>query len=348
MEEILASIRRIISEDSQNGGAERPADPAASAGREHLAPLRAQPPSTDPRIVDEAPAPRVTRYDEPVYGGYDEAPPDAVPGADPAETPFDLTDTVPGNAAGSERLTNSYASDLVLDLTNEVRDSESVMDLHRAVDPEPDHRETSAVGPAPPPRLTVAEIGQRVSAAPAPIGETSLVSSRAEAATASALSRLREATERRHEPPPVAVSDEQIETMIRQRIDPALDERLTPLLRERIDALLVERLDPTLRERLDTNLHDRVGPLLDERLDPALREQLNATLQRRIEPLLEERLAPALRERLEPILRERLDPILRERLDPMLRDWFDRNLPDIVERVVAREIERLVRQPGGS
>ncbi|MEX2298154.1 MAG: DUF2497 domain-containing protein [Dongiaceae bacterium] len=348
MEEILASIRRIISEDSQNNGAEWQAEPTATASTERLTPLRAQPLSTDPRIIDEASAPRVTRYDEPVYGGYDEAPPDAVPGADPAETPFDLTDTVPGASTGSEKPANLFASDPVLDLTDEVRDTESVMDLHHAVDPDPAHRETGAVEPAPPPRLTVAEVGERLATAPAPVGDASLVSSRAEAATASAFSRLREATERHHEPAPLDISDEQIETMIRQRIDPALDARLAPLLRERIDALLGERLDAALRERLDMNLHDRIGPLLDDRLDPALRERLDAALQRRVEPLLEERLAPALRERLEPVLRERLDPILRERLDPMLRDWFDRNLPDLVERVVAREIERLVRQSGGS
>lgn len=348
MEEILASIRRIISEDSQNNGAAQPAEPGVAAAPERLAPLRAQPPSTDPRIVEDPPALRATRYDEPVYGGYDEVSLDAVPGADPAETPFDLTDTVPGASSGTEKHADPFANEPVLDLTDEVRDSESVMDLHHAVEPELADRESSGVEPVAPARLTVAEVSQRLSTAPSPDGDAPLVSSRAEAATASALSRLREATERRHEPAPVVIDDQQIETMIRQRIDPAVDEKLAPLLRERIDALLSERLDAALRERLDTLLQDRVGPLLDERLDPALRDRLDAILQRRVEPLLEERLAPALRERLEPVLRERLDPILRERLDPMLRDWFDRNLPDIVERVVAREIERLVRQSGGS
>jgi cell pole-organizing protein PopZ len=340
MEEILASIRRIISEDSQNAAADGAAGAAMAA--ENLAPLRAHPPAADPRLGRDTPAPHVSVYDEPEYDRHNESVV-VTPDEDRGEALFDLTDIVPGASSENISAGTDYGGERVLDLTDEVRessdtpgDTNTVMDLHEAVD-------------TPPPRRTVGELEAQLSP-PASVrddDDAPLLTPRAEAATAGALGRLREASDRRHEAATAALSDNRIEAMIGERIDSVLAARLDPLLRQKIDALLDARLGPALNERLSAILNDRVGPLLDERLDPALRDGLNAELHRRVDPLLDERLPPALRERLEPALRERLDPVLRERLDPMLRDWFDRNLPDIVERVVEREIERLARQSGG-
>ena len=338
MEEILASIRRIISEDSQDV----PADSSAGAttSPESLAPLRAHPPAADPRLGHGTQVPPVTSHDKPGHGRHGEP-----AGASPDSTsPFDLTDTLPGASPDTISPATDYETGRILDLTNEVRDfsgtsadAGEVMDLYDAVD-------------AQPLPMSVAELETRVlpSANIRDDNDASLLTPRAEAATADALNRLRDASERRHEMASAALSDNKIEAMIGERIDSALAARLHPLLKQKIDALLGSQIGPALNERLSAILSDRVGPLLDERLDPALRDGLNAELRRRVDPLLDERLPPALRERIEPALRERLDPVLRERLDPMLRDWLDRHLPDIVERVVEREIERLARHTDGS
>jgi uncharacterized protein len=366
MEEILASIRRIISEDSRNAGADglpesgdaampapsstvtmpgqmTPGHPAPDQmASERLAPLRARPLSADPRAIGDADRTVHTPYDEPVYGGFDEPMYNAAPAED---KPLDLTDTVPGASDQSATTSDEFENERVLDLTDELHDANGVMDLHHAIEterPKPALAETEPYEPEPielhpmdpasmspaqemPARLAVSDIERRPTYSSQDEGtEPALLSSQAEVAATGALSRLREAADRRHEPPAPAISDEQVVAMARDRIDRILDERLAPLLRERVDALMGERFDPALCERIDSSLRQRVNPLLEEQLGPALRE------------------------RLEPALREKLEPLLRERLDPMLRDWFDRNLPGIVERVVEREIERLVRHSGST
>lgn len=341
MEEILASIRRIISEDSQNAAADSSVGTATSP--ETPAPSRAYSSAADPRLDHGKEAPPATIHDRPGYGRHGE-PADASPDNNRGKPPFDLTDTLPGASPVTISPVTDFETSRILDLTNEVRDfagasadASDVMDLYDTVD-------------APSPPIPVAEPETRIlpSASGGDDNDAPLLTPRAEAATANALNRLYDASERRHEVASAAPSDSKIEAMIEERIDSALAIRLQPLLMQKIDALLGSRIGPALNERLGAMLNDRVGPLLDERLDPALRDGLNAELRRRVDPLLDERLPPALRERLEPALRERLDPILRERLEPMLRDWLDRNLPGIVERVVEREIDRLSRHAAGS
>jgi cell pole-organizing protein PopZ len=420
MEEILASIRRIISEDSRAG-----TPPAAGAA----GPGEAQAQSAGTTTVHEAPE-FVVR----ASGSGPDAPIPLTDRSDSTATdagepePLDLTNPLPpapDRPPASPLQARPDEPMGVLDLTNEVREDISRMEpaplLAPALGERPDrpaflsretHRreadestgempqaETSArVDPALPfgqpavaegaPEPTpavVPQIATNPPSAPEPTGER-LISATAEAATASALARLRQAAARLHEP--AGPTPEQMTEMLRERVDALLDERFNPALREtlqpalaehlpaaireqaaplvrdriepalrdeivtalnrRMDPLLREQIGPALRERLEPALQERLDPLLRDQLGPALRERLEPALQERLDPLLRDQLGPALRERLAPALQDRLEPLLRERLDTLLREWFDRNLPQIVERIVEREIERLVAQPGGN
>jgi cell pole-organizing protein PopZ len=368
MEEILASIRRIISEDN------RPApDTAPAAASDSVA--------TPADTLDEPAAARAAETSKPDFSFR----PTAAPPVADAESPLDLTlalPPAPDRPPVSPLLSGD--SEPVLDLTDEVRDTANARampaperpaflnrdayrdeerELQRQAQPLP-------TTPADEPVTSYGRPDQRTEVAaddavpaaapidvPAPAG--GLLSASTEAAAVSALSRLRQAAAR-----PQGATPEQIAEAVRAQVASLLDERFGPALDEVLPVALAERLPGAIREQ--------VGPLLRERTDPLLRDEIAGVLDRRLEPLLREQAAPLLRDRTDSVLRdeavtsvgrrvesllderfgpalnERLEPLLRERLDPLLREWLDRNLPSIVERVVEREIERLVRQPGGN
>jgi cell pole-organizing protein PopZ len=397
MEEILASIRRIISEDSQTPGSGSPSagtrDSASSTDRPELsrgpahpaddgdtAPLLAPQYSSDGGSDSGSESPGSWPSDAHAEGAPDDDSPE----------PLDLTVVAPpelgqpGSPIGDARGTGR--DDGVLDLTNEVRETPAQSPSRQAGAPERPtflSRETysrqlqETAGVAAPESVrdsfdsrieTAAATHERPSVVAAPqsvleerqvaeeplwpsvrlepLGdhriddyEGRLVSPGTESAAASALARLRQATERQREVP-ARLTEAQLAEIVREQVLPMLDDKLAPALKEALEPILEDRLPGLIRERVE--------PLLAERADPVMRDELGSALGQRLDPYLEEHLGPAIRERLDPALRERLEPLLRERLDPMLRDWFDRNLPEIVERVVEREIERIVRQPGGN
>lgn len=375
MEEILASIRRIISEDN------RPA------------------PGTAPAAAADSAAAPVDTLGEPAATRSVEAPLDLPIGstldstrAPDGESPLDLTLALPPapDRPSVSPLLSGY-QEPVLDLTNEVRDTASApamptperpaysnRDAYREEEREfqrqaqplptaPIEEPAPAFEPAEAEDIAADEPVLMVerSESPAPAG--GLLSASTEAAAVSALARLRQAAARPQGPTPEQIAEavrSQVASLLDERFGPALDEalpaalgeRLPGAIREQVGPLLRDRTDPLLRDeivsaldrRLDSMLREQAAPLLRDRTDPILRDEVVASVGRRVEPLLDERFGPALSQRLEPLLAARIEPLLRERLDPLLREWLDRNLPAIVERVVEREIERLVRQPGGN
>lgn len=374
MEEILASIRRIISEDT------RPVPDAAPVAASDSA-------ATPADTLDEPAATRATETTAPDFEIRSAAASTRTPDA---ESPLDLTLALPP-APDRPPVSPLLSGDAepVLDLTNEVRDSagaramptpdrpaylgrEAYRDEERAFQRQAQPLPTAPIEEtfersAP---VTETAMDEPVLAAardesPAPAG--GLLSASTEAAAVSALSRLRQAAARPQGATPEQIAEAvrtQVAALLDERFGPALDEalpvalaeRLPGAIREQVEPLLRERTDPLLRDeivgaldrRLDPLLREQAAPLLRDRTDTVLREEIVASVGRRVDPLLDERFGPALGERLEPLLAARIEPLLRERLDPLLREWLDRNLPAIVERVVEREIERLVRQPGAN
>lgn len=379
MEEILASIRRIISEDN------RPAPDAVPAATSDAAAMPA----------DTLGEPAAIRGVEPTPPDFTIRPTAAAAREADADSPLDLTlalPPAPDRPSVSPLLSGDHEP--VLDLTNEVRDTaggramptperpaypsrdayrDEEREFQRQSEPLPTSpieepvrtferptftAEAAAVEPTP-----VVQPDE----SPAPASTGGLLSASTEAAAVGALSRLRQAAARPQGATPEQIAEavrNQVASLLDERFGPALDEalpvalaeRLPGAIREQVAPLLRDRTDPLLRDeivgaldrRLDSLLREQAAPLLRDRTDSVLRDEVIASVNRRVDPLLNERFAPALNERLEPLLAARIEPLLRERLDPLLREWLDRNLPSIVERVVEREIERLVRQPGGN
>jgi cell pole-organizing protein PopZ len=379
MEEILASIRRIISEDN------RPAPDAAPAAAADAAAAPA----------DTLGEPAATRAPDTTAPSFLVRPTIASTPAADADSPLDLTlalPPAPDRPPVSPLLSGD--SEPVLDLTNEVRDTanaramptpERPAYLSREAyrDEEREFQRQAQPLPAAPidepvetlerstPALEIAadepDIAGERDLGPTPATTGGLLSASTEAATVSALSRLRQAAARPQGPTPEQIAEAvrtQVASLLDDRFGPALDEalpvalaeRLPGTIREQVGPLLRERTDPLLRDeiagaldrRLDSLLREQAAPLLRDRTDSILRDEVVASVAARVEPLLNERFGPALNDRLEPLVAARIEPLLRERLDPLLREWLDRNLPAIVERVVEREIERLVRQPGAN
>ena len=379
MEEILASIRRIISEDN------RPAPDAAPAAA-------ADSGATPADTLGESAATRAPESSPPNFLIRPTA--SSTRTAD-ADSPLDLTlalPPAPDRPPVSPLLSGD--SEPVLDLTDEVRDGgnarpmptpERPTYLSREAyrDEEREFQRQSQPLPTAPIDEPVEALDQPTPAAavaadepvfaaereepPAPALTSGLLSASTEAAAVSALSRLRQAAARPQGPTPEQIAEAvrtQVASLLDDRFGPALDEALPAALAERLPGAIREQVGPLLRERTDPLLRDEIGGAIDRRLDPLLREQaapllrdrtdsvlrdeVVASVGARVEPLLNERFGPALNERLEPLVAARIEPLLRERLDPLLREWLDRNLPAIVERVVEREIERLVRQPGAN
>ena len=379
MEEILASIRRIISEDN------RPApDTAPAAASDSVA-----------TPADTLGEPAATRGAETTTPDFSIRSPAATTHASDADSPLDLTlalPPAPDRPPVSPLLSGDHEP--VLDLTNEVPDTagaramptperptfpsrdayrDEEREFQRQVNPLPmspiEEPVRTLERPTPMADIAVAESDPVIEPdefpAPAPTG--GLLSASTEAAAVSALSRLRQAAAKPQGATPEQIAEAvraQVASLLDERFGPALDdalpvalaERLPGAIREQVAPLLRERTDPLLRDeivgalnrRLDPLLREQAEPLLRDRTDSVLRDEVIASVNRRVDPLLDERFGPALNERLEPLLAARIEPLLRERLDPLLREWLDRNLPAIVERVVEREIERLVRQPGGN
>ena len=361
MEEILASIRRIISEDN------RPAPDAAPAA---AADSVATP-------ADTLGEPAATRAPESSPPNFLIRPTAASTRPADADSPLDLTLALPP-APDRPPVSPLLSSDRepVLDLTDEVRDGGNVHPLPTQERPaylsseayRDEEREFQRQSqPLPTAPIDEPVVVTERAESPAPASSSGLLSASTEAAAVSALSRLRQAATRPQGPTPEQIAEAvrtQVASLLDDRFGPALDEALPAALAERLPGAIREQVGPLLRERTDPLLRDEIGGAIDRRLDPLLREQaapllrdrtdsvlrdeVVASVGARVEPLLNERFGPALNERLEPLVAARIEPLLRERLDPLLREWLDRNLPAIVERVVEREIERLVRQPGAN
>lgn len=364
MEEILASIRRIISEDN------RPApDSAPAAASDSTAtPL-------DP--LGEPEATRALETAEPNFAVRTASASSRGPDTD---SPLDLTLALPP-APDRPPVSPLLSGDAepVLDLTNEVRDSangrakltpERPAYLSREIYREEEREFQREAQPLPTspieePAVSVAVAEPSQSSVPESIGGVlsastgGLLSASTEAATVSALSRLRQAAAKPQGATPEQIAEAvrvQVAALLDERFGPAFDEALPTALAERLPNAIREQVGPLLREKTDPLLRDEIAGALDRRLDPLLREQAAPLLRDRTDSVLRDevvaavnrRVDPMLGERFGPALSERLEPLLRERLDPLLREWLDRNLPAIVERVVEREIERLVRQPGGN
>jgi cell pole-organizing protein PopZ len=382
MEEILASIRRIISEDNRPAPDTAPAAAADSA-------------ATPADTLGEPAASRAPETTAPAFLVRPTAAPSLAADAD---SPLDLTLALPP-APDRPPVSPLLSGDTepVLDLTNEVQDTASAramptperpayLSREAYRDEEREFQRQAQPLPAAPieepferlERSTPAEeeiatddpviaVARDSGPSTAPASAGGLLSASTEAATVSALSRLRQAAARPQGPTPEQIAEAvraQVASLLDDRFAPALDEALPVALAERLPAAIREQVGPLLRERTDPLLRDEIAGALDRRLDPLLREQATSLLRdradsvlqdevaasvaARVEPLMNERFGPALNDRLEPLVAARIEPLLRERLDPLLREWLDRNLPAIVERVVEREIERLVRQPGAN
>lgn len=222
MEEILASIRRIISEDGDAGPkpAETPAPPqpvaAAASAPPRVEPPRAEPPRVEP-FQPETRRPEPARFEQP----------------------------------------KAAPADDVLELTKMVDDDGSVIDLRTAppalkvVASAPEPSPSPVMAPVPPPQPLPPVATPLSSRMPEMNSDDSLISSAAASAATSALAGLASAVSGQRSPAtPMGDGGRTLEDIVRELLRPMLkdwlDANLGPLVQrivEREVAKLVNRVD---------------------------------------------------------------------------------------------------------
>ncbi len=235
MEEILASIRRIISEDEEAGEGEQPADGETEAASGEAG-------------AEEAAAPS-----EPVAAGSEAAPEEAAP------------DQPAAGGEEEDKDEDEDEEDDVLELTREVTEDGDVVDLAEGKEPEaemtteageqeaaPEESEQEAA-PVDENELTLedaepGEVEPAAEAAPPPAagGDDSLVSPPTAAAATDSLEELAKAVAKGEEPgtPHASVAGKSLEGIVTELLRPMLKEWLDqnlPSLTEKLVRKEVER-----------------------------------------------------------------------------------------------------------
>jgi uncharacterized protein len=306
MEEILASIRRIISEENQpqegdKAGAAPAAASAAAAPAPVAAPAAAAPPpapATPPPPTVAAPAPeppRAVNAPKPVAAQASPADAEAIPEVNTVEQPEEPLNLDTPAPLEPQQIPAAPAPDAVLELTQMVGDDGKVVDI-RAAGMSARARaqgfdEEMRLGPE-----------SEIEARPRPAAQLDkgLLSTSAAAASLASLASLS------------ATAEGQI----------------IPSTGRTLESITSELMQPFLREWLANNLPAHVERSVKEQTVEPARNLVREWISRTMPRIAEEEIGAA------------APDVLRE----MLKAWLDANLPALVERVVRQEIQGLTKR----
>lgn len=317
MEEILASIRRIIADEEPlpPPGRHAPADPAAYAPKRHDeprryedAPARGAPPRWDPRDGE----PRDARHAD--SRGYEQRPRDPRRHEErpPEARPQDLRPQEPRPEPRRPELRGEFRQGEPRHFEPHPFDADPRRPEARRFDGEPEAHEPERLAERPGDRMTERRprplpprdmdderpvVAPRRAAEPRDLRET-LARPSAPGAGAGAL-----------QPPPMAPPHAAPQPMGPQRAT------VTSL-----------RPPPAPEEEMAPGRPGRRKDLLSPAVDAAVTAAFGS-----------------LGDLVLPHQDRTVEDLVKEILRPMLKEWLDKNLPDIVERLVRQEIERVSR-----
>ena len=307
MEDILASIRRILSEDGPPAESETPtvgAEPSAlPAAAERRAPVLLL---NEAMLVqeDEAPAPPEPTAAKPeAEHGIERFPHAEMAPTDPvAATDFEMAHPTPAHQAPDP------FDDLEMPLHHPDPFDEPAAS---AFAPEPAVPAPHVVTPPTPPEAVQPEAAPPQAPAPAVQAyDPAHAAAPPMAAHAAAPLVAPEAAE---------ATKSSVDSLMRQ----LAEERATQVYRggPTVEDLMRQEIRPLLTQWVNINLAPVVAHMAGGMIGPMLREWLDVNL---------------------PSMTERMTPL---EMRPLLKDWLDTNLPPMVEFLVRAELERLMARP---